>query len=221
MPRIAADVRAERRRHLVAAAWRSTQQTPFGELTVDAVCAAAGVSKGTFYGYFTSKDELLLALLEDETAALDRILEELDSSTLSGMARVRRFAQALLELGEEPARAAVRADIWVALRKDALVRERFHAASTRRRAVLRGWIETSVAAGEVLPVPANATAAILVALTDGLLLYASLDPTAFQWANVRRALEMLLQGLGQAPPPEPARGEQDTSSPDDSKERQR
>ena len=80
-------------------------------------------------------------------------MQELDGSTLSGMARVRRFAQALLELGEEPARAAVRADLWAALRKDALVRERFHRGSPAAIASRSRTIVSSVSRRPTSPSP--------------------------------------------------------------------
>ena len=38
--------------------------------TVDDICAEAEVSKGAFYGYFSSKQELLIALLEEDAADL-------------------------------------------------------------------------------------------------------------------------------------------------------
>jgi AcrR family transcriptional regulator len=36
------------------------------DMTVDAVCAEANLSKGAFYGYFNQKRDLLLALFEDD-----------------------------------------------------------------------------------------------------------------------------------------------------------
>ncbi|HUK64660.1 MAG TPA: TetR family transcriptional regulator C-terminal domain-containing protein, partial [Dongiaceae bacterium] len=75
------------------------------------------------------------------------------------------------------------------------VRERFAEAVARRRLALRSWIEESLASGELDDIPANALASILVALGDGLMLHAGLDPTGFRWANVERALDALLEGL--------------------------
>ena len=84
MPRIAPEVRLERFRVLIDAAWRCSATKRFSDLTVDDVCAAAGVSKGAFYGYFTGKQDLLFALLEDSTVALDQVMEELAAAPLGG-----------------------------------------------------------------------------------------------------------------------------------------
>ena len=47
--------------------------------------------------------------------------------------------------------------------------------------------------------PANALAAVFLALGDGLMLHRVLDPSGFRWANVRRALDALLEGLRPEP----------------------
>jgi hypothetical protein len=60
---------------------------------------------------------------------------------------------------------------------------------------VRLWIEAAVADGELVPIPTNALACILLALADGLILHAALDPTAFRWRNIGRAMDVMLAGL--------------------------
>jgi TetR/AcrR family transcriptional repressor of nem operon len=205
MPRIAPEVRQERRQLLIDAAWHCAATRRFHDLTIDDVCAAAGVSKGTFYGYFTSKQDLLLALLDEGASALDRVMDDLAAGPLSAMERVRRFIQAMLHLGDDPGRGQVRADLWADLLTEEVVRARFSATIERRRARLRGWIEEGIAAGDFVDVPANACASILLALGDGLVLHAELDPTAFRWANIQRVLDVLFAAhrIADAPPAPP------------------
>lgn len=167
----------------------------FSDLTVDDVCAEAGVSKGAFYGYFEQKQDLLLALLDDDAAALDRELERITSGSPSGVQRVRRFTEAMLARGEDAARVQVRADLWSVLLTEATVRRRLARVMQRRRALVRSWIEEAVASGELAEIPANALASILLALADGLVLHRALDPNAFQWRNISRAIDVLLAGV--------------------------
>jgi TetR/AcrR family transcriptional regulator, repressor for uid operon len=167
----------------------------FGDLTVDEVCVEAGQSKGAFYGYFDSKQALLLALLEDDVATLDHSMGQPDAVPVSGVERLRRFTRAMLERGENPARAQVRADLWAAVLTERPVRERFSATVRNRRESLRSWIEQATASKELVDIPANAFAAILLALGDGLILHAGLDPAGFRWPNIRRALDVLLEGI--------------------------
>ncbi len=78
---------------------------------------------------------------------------------------------------------------------EAEVRARMAAAVQRRRAPLRRWVEDGVANGELADIPANAFASILLALTDGLILHAALDPNGFRWPRIARALDLLLEGV--------------------------
>ena len=199
MPKLRPETRRERQHELIEAAWRCAARRGFRDLTVDDVCAEAGVSKGAFYGYFEQKQDLLLALLEDDAAALDCELERITGSSSSGVERVRRFAQAMLARGDDAARVQVRADLWADLLTEEPVRERLAEVTRRRRELVRSWIEEGVACGELVEIPANALASILLALADGLMLHGALDPDAFRWRNIRRAIDVLLAGIAADP----------------------
>jgi AcrR family transcriptional regulator len=195
VPKLRPETRIERRASLIAAAWRCAAIRGFRDLTVDDVCAEAGMSKGAFYGYFEQKRDLLLALLEDDASALDRELERITAEERAGVKRVRRFAQAMLARGEDAARVQVRADLWAELLSEDAVREQLAAATQRRREQVRSWIEEAVASGELVAIPANALSSILLALADGLMLHGALDSGAFRWRNVHRAIDVLLAGI--------------------------
>jgi AcrR family transcriptional regulator len=61
--------RARTRAALLRAAGRVFAEQGFHRATLEAVAAAAGVSKGALYHYFPSKEQLFLALLEDRLGA--------------------------------------------------------------------------------------------------------------------------------------------------------
>ena len=144
------------------------------------------------------KQELLLALLEDDSAALDAELERITREASSGVQRVRRFAQAMVARGEDSAGVQVHADLWADLLTEDVVRERLAGSTQRRRELVRGWIEEAVASGELVAIPANALASILLALTDGLMLHRALDPGGFVGER-RRAIDVLLRGSAGVP----------------------
>ena len=62
---------AATREKLYLSAERLCQAHNFSDLSVDAIVEAAGVSKGTFYVHFESKDALLAALLADYVNRVD------------------------------------------------------------------------------------------------------------------------------------------------------
>lgn len=195
MPRLAETARIERRQQLIDAAWRCASRQSFRSLTVDDVCAEAGVSKGAFYLYFEQKQDLLIALLEDDAARMARIVEDIRGSGPTGSDRLRRLVRAELQEAEDPARLQVRADLWSEMSSNAVVRGRLADVVRSRRLALRSLIDESIAEGELVDIPSNALAAILLALGDGLMLHAGLDPAGFRWPNVRRSLDAVLDGI--------------------------
>ncbi len=199
MPRLATTTKNERRKRLIDAARRCVAARGFQSLTVDDVCLEAGVSKGAFYGYFDQKQDLLLALIDDESADMDEVMGELGAHGGDVVDRLRRFAREMVRRGDDPSRLQIRADMWAEMHADRSVRERWADVVARRRLLLRSWIEQGVATGELEPIPANALAAILLALADGLVFHAGLDPGGFRWTNVRKALDALLDGIRAEP----------------------
>ena len=124
VPRISEAERTNRRERLVAAAWRCLAQRAYSDLTVDDVCAEAAVSKGAFYGYFDSKQELLHELLQRESASLDAVISDLSAAPIGAAEKLRRFARACLKDAEDTARMQVRADLAAAVGGDPALRAR-------------------------------------------------------------------------------------------------
>ena len=195
MPRIRPETRDARRRAFVDAGWRCVAATGFHRLTVDDVCREAGASKGSFYSHFNEKQELLVALLDDDAAGVEEVIEDAGDGADHATDRIRRFLRSLMALGDDPARVRVRADLWAEAMSDETLRSHMGDAIRRRRAMLAALLADAVAAGELRDVPSNATAAVLLALADGLVLHAEVDPGGFRWVNVRRAVSALLDGL--------------------------
>jgi len=194
VPKLSPPAKEKRRTALLDAAWRCIARTGYRNVTVDAVCAEAGLSKGAFYTYFDQKHDLLLALMDDDAAGLNDVVADAEGQP-SGVGQIRRFAAGLVDRGSDAAAVQLRADLWAEVVSDPVLRDRFLRAMQQRRVRLGGLIEEAVSAGEIVEVPANALAAVLLALGDGLMLHRVLDPSGFRWANVRRALDVLLEGL--------------------------
>ncbi|MEO8899242.1 MAG: TetR/AcrR family transcriptional regulator [Candidatus Dormibacter sp.] len=197
MPRLRDETKLARRQLFVDAARRCAARRGFQVTTVDDVCAEAGLSKGAFYAHFGSKQELLSALIDDDTAELREVIDTLDRGRLGPTECLRRLAHVMLRDGADPGRVQVRIDIWTAALAEPAIREQVAAAVGERRRLLRGWIEEGVASGELSTVPANALASVLLALNDGLMLHHALDASGFRWANVRIALDAILDGISE------------------------
>ena len=71
----------KRRERIIDAAWKLFREEGFAETTINDILKEAEISKGTFYYYFRSKDDLLDTLSE----ILDREYERLDHNEPEGM----------------------------------------------------------------------------------------------------------------------------------------
>jgi len=194
MPKLAASARQQRRKQLIDAAWRCVARGGYRNLSVDDVCAEAGRSKGAFYTYFDQKQDLLLALLDDDAAGMNDLMPEA-AGRPGGVEQIRRFVAALVDRGSDTAAVQLRADLWAEIASDDVLRTRFLETMQQRRVRLAELIAAAIEAGDLIDVPANALAAVFLALGDGLMLHRVLDPSGFRWAKVRRAVDALLEGL--------------------------
>jgi AcrR family transcriptional regulator len=199
MPKIAIEARQERRQELIDAGWRCVARVGYHNLTVDGVCAEAGLSKGAFYTYFSQKQDLLVALLDEDAASLEDLIADLGENHVSGIERIRRYLRATLERAESTGQVQLRANLWAEVRDDPDVQDRFAATVRKRRSMLAQWITEAVQSGELVDIPANAFASILLALADGLMLHYSIDPGGFRWANIRTAISVILDGIQPEP----------------------
>jgi AcrR family transcriptional regulator len=87
-PRVAAERRARMRRTLVEAALLVFAEKGVDASVIDDVITAAGVSRGTFYNYFRTNAELLIAANEELGNELVRHIEERVASLPTPAARL-------------------------------------------------------------------------------------------------------------------------------------
>lgn len=68
MSRVVADTKQATRAKLLSAAAREFGRVGLDRANIDAISLAAGYGKGTIYNYFSSKEELFLAVVEEASA---------------------------------------------------------------------------------------------------------------------------------------------------------
>lgn len=173
MPRVAADKRQEyaeaRREQIFEAALRVFSSGGFAETTMDAVAAAAGVSKACIYNYFPAKEALLQELVQRSS-----LLPELP-----------RLIASVHELPPEQAIPQLVSEIWPRLRERrelarVLVRE-VHSVPERARLytervrlpayrALAEYLESRMARGELAAGDPIATAQCLFGMLWSFLL---------------------------------------------------
>lgn len=171
-----------RRKELLDTALSLFEQDGFERTSIDQITAEVGVAKGTFYHYFSSKQDLLEQLVTDWGETLfDRVESELAETDGDAVARMRMLFQrgGGLKLEQRDTSEA----FGYALYSDDNLRLR-HALMTmwslRMRSVLAGIIADGIEQGVFHVADAGGTAAALSSLWFG-------------WADqqAERALQLL------------------------------
>ena len=95
--------KATRRQAIVSAAWRAFQPAgvAYDELMVADIAASTGLAKGTVYQYFATKEELFLAVLQQQLEAWFDTLDALLARPRLGAKSLARAVAA--SLAERPA----------------------------------------------------------------------------------------------------------------------
>ena len=85
----------ERKSEMVAAAWNLFSENGYDQTTVNAIIEKLGVSKGTFYHYFTSKEDILNAVVKTMTReGLSAVRPIFEDETISAIDKLNRFIKA-------------------------------------------------------------------------------------------------------------------------------
>ena len=199
MPEIASkreQVREERRQQILSAALEVFSRTGYHATNVSDVAARAGVSQGTIYWYFESKDELFQAALlsavmdiGEETlgsfaacsTATDKILALAES--MEGLADVAEgLFMLFLGYWSSSDRRKESAQIWIDLLK-------------QYKDVVVTIIEEGIRNGEFKSIDAESLVWALLAAYDGLAAYAVIMPDMDLKRVSQTFVETLLRGL--------------------------
>lgn len=195
MPRLDEATRAARRADILAAALACFARTGYHDTTMAEVAEAAGVSKGTPYLYFPSKEDLFIALHDEWGCGLaDRVTTEVDALSDEDRNSPRRVLRAVaLAVG---AHVVEHADVCRVLmeartlaRYNAKIAAAAEASQEQNQRQLRDLIQAGVAAGE-WPSDTDPTLAALLfaASLNGLMAQWHLQPGSFSWEAAAASL---------------------------------
>lgn len=131
----------------------------FDGASMGSIAKAAGVSKGTLYSYFESKEGLFERLIQDERAGLAEATFRLDADDPDTRAVLRRLGRSFLAMLIRPEHvASVRMVIGAADKLPRLGQAFYEAGPRQGMARLAAYLDRQVAAGR-LAIPDTETAA--------------------------------------------------------------
>jgi len=174
VPRLSADLIAQRRQHILTSAWSCFARTGFHGTSMDDVVAATGMSTSAVYRYFASKDELIEATMDEALTVIRDLFGKLLTSepvptpheTLRALTDElhRRSAHPRYDLSQIVIQGWAEALRLPALRERTrtfYLEAREHLAELARR-----WITDRQIAADADP---DAVSAVLLAMMPGLI----------------------------------------------------
>lgn len=182
----------QRRAQIVEAALACFADKGYRTTTMDDIVRASGLSKGSLYWHFRSKEEVFLAVFDafaqDVFSTWDALLDEGCGTleVLDGVVR-RTFDR----MGAESALMHA----WAEFLSHPQARDRLAEVYRRTREKLAGSLRSDVVEGRVRDLPLPGMAAALTAAVEGMGLQAMLDDgfdLREHWPVVR---EMVRRGL--------------------------
>jgi AcrR family transcriptional regulator len=191
-------LREQRRAQLLAAALRVFARQGFHAASVSDVAAEAGVSQGTVYHYFDSKESLLLAAYTQWAQATlrDEIEQALQAEPTAArkLALIARAATARVTSSLQLCEASV--EFWSHIQRNTEIRKGFRQMFAAMAVDVAGVIQQGIDAGEFRGIDATVTARLLIAVYDGLVLQWLADKNGIDWtACTHTLLELILNGL--------------------------
>ena len=172
MPKVSEQHHQARRDQLLDAAARCFARRGFAETSVREIYEEAGVSAGSVYLHFRSKDEIVEALAEQVLARIaeeQQLLEAADDPLDAIAALVRSFAGVVAAAPSE--RLSLRVQAWAAAATHPPVAASFRDGFEGMRATIAAALERGKRSGRIAgDVDSDAAARIVMAAFHGLVL---------------------------------------------------
>ena len=182
---------------LLSAAARVFAERGYAGAGVDRILDEAGLSKGTFYWHFESKEALFLALIAERIDDPARGLMEITRTEPPEGASAPAVSQGLAELfGSQRDLLVLLQEYWAAAARDEAVASRYRRRQHDLVQTLAGALRARhEATGVALTLPAEALATAFVALAHGLAMQALVDPDAVGADLYGEILSLVYDGL--------------------------
>lgn len=163
------------RARLLEAASERFHAESYGAVSVDDLCAAAGINKGSFYHFFPSKRDLALTVMDSQWAvARQTVVEPAFGADLPPLRRIRRLFELIAEAQRRPnVRGCPFGNLSGELAAaDEAIRARAAGIFEAYRAYFEQALQEAMEAGDAGPLDVRAASLLLLAHLEGALLLA-------------------------------------------------
>lgn len=182
----------ERRDQILVAALSCFAEKGYRAATMDDLARAAGLSKGSLYWHFESKDAVFLALFDH---VFDELLAAWDSLIDEGRSAVGVVRGMFEVQSVEPYLAGPVLGVLAEFFAHPGARDKLGKAYAEIRTRLAGCLQRDVAEGRIRDIPVESAAAVLTAAGEGLMLQAMVDETFDVREHWPMAVDMIERGI--------------------------
>jgi AcrR family transcriptional regulator len=170
----------ETRELILDAAYRVFANRGYGQSSVDAVIAEAGLSKGAFYHHFTSKDELFKALIQDRQR---KCIDQMTDAVIPASSRrdaIERLVGVGLQSNEaDPDWVRIYFEFCMQAMREEFARNIVSASLRECRGIVAQMLKRGQESGSVrADLDLAAAALLLIGLFDGIALHTTIDQDA-------------------------------------------
>ncbi|MFE0749262.1 TetR/AcrR family transcriptional regulator [Gordonia sp. NPDC058843] len=184
----------ERRRAIVAAAWRLLATRGVDGISMRDLATEAGYTNGALSHYFAGKDEILRTAYEYVIEATNARIEAA-TQRRTGSAALRALCQELMPLTDEATlEARIAMSLWQRAMTDTVMAEVNNAAVAEWKVRMAQLWNEAVAAGELPARDIGVGVELLMTTIFGLQVTAVLDPRTTSRVDQIRLVDAILDG---------------------------
>ncbi|MBD3219041.1 MAG: TetR family transcriptional regulator [candidate division Zixibacteria bacterium] len=164
-----AETKPDKRRSIIKAAEGLFAKSGFHGTDVDLIAKSAGVSKGSVYNYFDSKEEILMSVIEEGVNELDRQMKKYIRPLSDPIEKIKKGIEFYIKFLEkrEPLFRVLTGD-RISLRMD--LKKRFHMNMFARIEHAQIMIAEAIKDGKLKKVDPYVAATCLIGMIDSLFL---------------------------------------------------
>jgi len=193
MPKLDEEKQRARQENILNAAERCFSSQGFHSTSMHDICREAGISPGTLYLYFRSKEDLIAAICERECAGFAQLLTVIGDSP-DFMAVLRQLADTYC-VGQPHSKVCFQIEANAEALRNPAISKTVQEADAFIIAHFKNMIEDARTKGRIKPaMDPEVLAQILNIIGDGVMLRRALDSEF----DVKRCMDAILQLLSSA-----------------------
>ena len=191
------NVSEERKHQIMNAAEEVFSQKGFSDARMDDIAEETGLSKGTLYLYYKSKDDLIIAILDRIFQREFRVFENLDLTSMSATQAIWTFTETTSKDVKMMMRLLPITYEFMGLAfRNKFVQKAFKTYLNRYMDILIPIIQQGIDTGEFRPADAREVAIAIGAIMEGTLLLWVYDNSLVEpEVHLRSGMKLLLEGV--------------------------